>query len=99
MDTENFVQEVYGYQLDSAFIEDKLINLKNQSRWNNVRIDGINERLNETWEDCEEAQDTLFKESLDIKEELVIERARRVKTDKNEKSNTPRTNRLQNFKI
>ena len=90
---------MYGYQLDSAFIEDKLINLKNQSRWNNVRIDGINERLNETWEDCEEAQDTLFKESLDIKEELVIERARRVKTDKNEKSNTPRTNRLQNFKI
>ena len=90
---------MYGYQLDSAFIEDKLINLKDQSRWNNVRIDGINERLNETWEDCEEAQDTLFKESLDIKEELVIERARRVKTDKNEKSNTPRTNRLQNFKI
>ena len=99
MDAENFVQEVYGYQLDSAFIEDKLINLKDQSRWNNVRIDGINERLNELWEDCEKEQDTLFKESLDIEEELVIERARRFKTDKNEKSNTPRTNRLQNFKI
>ena len=35
--------------------------------------------------------DTLFKESLGIEEEVVIERTHRVKTDKNKKSNTPRT--------
>ena len=34
---------------------------------------------------------TLFKESLGIEDEVVIERAHRVKTDKSKKSNTART--------
>ena len=46
---------------------------------------------NEAWEDCENELHTLFKESLGIEEEAVIERAHRMKTDKSEKKNTPRT--------
>ena len=38
--------------------------------------------------------DTLFKEALDIEEEVIIERAHRVKTDKNKKGNTPITRAL-----
>ena len=79
--TDSRIQEMYDYQLDPAFIEDKLINLKEWLRRNNLRLDGIKERPNEAWEDCEKEPDTLFKEGLGIEEEVVIERAHRVKTD------------------
>ena len=54
-------------------------------------VDGIKERPNETWEDCKNELHTIFKESLGIEEEVVIERAHRVKTVKSKKANTPRT--------
>ena len=82
---------MYEYQLDPGFIEDKLINLEDRSRRNNLRVDCIKERPNETWEDSEKELDIRFKESLGIEEEVVIERAHRVKTDKSKKGNTPRT--------
>ena len=88
---ESRVQEMYDYQLDPAFIEDKLIDLEDRSRRNNLRADSMKERPNETWEDCKNELHTLFKDSLGIKEEVVIERAHRVKTDKSKKGNTPRT--------
>ena len=82
---------MYNYQLDAAFIEDKLIDLKDQLGRNSLIIDGIKERSNEEWEDCEEELTTLFKEIIGIGEEIVIERKHRVKTDKNKKINTPKT--------
>ena len=85
------VQEMYDYQLDPAFIEDKLVDLEDRSRRNNLRIGGIKEKQNETWEDCKKQLDTLFKESLGTEDEIVIERAHRVKTGKNQRSTTPRT--------
>ena len=88
---ESHVQEMYDCQLDPDFIEDKLIDLEDRSRRNNLRVDGIKERPNETWEDCENELHTLFKESLGIEEEVVIERAHRVRTDKDKKSNATRT--------
>ena len=88
---ESRVQEIYDYQLDPTFIEDKLIDLEDRSRRNNLRVDGIKERPNEISEDCENELHTLFKESLGIEEEVVIERTHRVKTDKSKKGNTPRT--------
>ena len=90
---ESRVQEIYDYQLDTTFIKDKLTDLEDLSRQSNLRIDSIKERLNETWEDCEKELeiDAIFKESLGIEEELVIERTHMMKTDKNKKSNTPTT--------
>ena len=57
---------MYDYQLDPAFIEDKLIDLEDRSRQNNLRADGIKERQNEIWEDCEKELHILFKESIGI---------------------------------
>ena len=85
------VKEMYDYKLGPSFIEDKLIDLQDQSRRNNLRIEGIKEKPNETWEDCKSELPTLFKESLGIEKQVVIERTHRVKTDKSKKSNTPRT--------
>ena len=55
-----------------------------------MRIDGIKERPNETWQDCKNELHILFKECLGIEEDVVNERAHRVKTDKSNKSYTPR---------
>ena len=52
--------------------EDKLPDLDDQTRWNNLRIHCIKERLKETSEDCEKQLNTLSKEVLDIEEEVVI---------------------------
>ena len=35
-------------------IENKLVDLENRSRMNNLRINGIKEGKNENWEECEE---------------------------------------------
>ena len=85
---ESRVQQIYDYQLYPAFIQDKLIDLEDRSRRNNLRIDGIKERPNETWESCKKELDPLFKESLGIEVEVVIERTHRIKTDKSMKGNT-----------
>ena len=63
---ESRVQEMYDYQLDPVFIEDKLIDLEDRTSRNKLRVDGIKKRPNETWEDCENELHTLFKESLGI---------------------------------
>ena len=39
---------MYDYQLDPAFMEDKSIDLEDKSRGNNLRVDAIKERPNET---------------------------------------------------
>ena len=39
---------MYDSQLDTVFIEDKLIDVIDQSRQNNIRIGGFKEKPNET---------------------------------------------------
>ena len=39
--TESQVQGMYDYKLDPAFIENKLIDLKDRSRRNSLRVDGL----------------------------------------------------------
>ena len=69
----------------------RLIDLKDRSKWNNLKVDDIKHRPNQTGEDSGNELNTLFKESLGIEEKVVIERAHRVRADKSKKGNTPRT--------
>ena len=84
------VQEMYEYQIDLDFIEDKLTDLEDRLRRKNLRVDGIKERPNKTWEYCKKELDTFFQEIRDIDEVVLIEKEHMVKTNKNKKSNTPR---------
>ena len=60
-------------------IENKLVNLEDRSRKNNLRMNGIKEGKNETWEECEERVNCFLKEKLDMDTgEIWIERAHRV---------------------
>ena len=55
--TKSRVQEIYNFQLDPAFTEDKLINRKDWFRQNNAGIDDIKERPNKIWGKCEKEQE------------------------------------------
>ena len=47
------VNEIYEYQMDSQYVEEKLIELEDRSRRCNLRIDVVEEGKDETWDQCE----------------------------------------------
>ena len=48
------LQELGEDVLDPDYVTNKLIKLEDRSRRNNIRIDGIEDDQNETWDSCEE---------------------------------------------
>ena len=52
--------------------------LENQSRRNNIKVFGIPEEQNESWESCESKVKKAIADKLQIKDEITIERAHRV---------------------
>ena len=47
------VRDIYEYQVDPNLLLEKLAELEDRSRRNNLRIHGINEEKGETWKMCE----------------------------------------------
>ena len=62
---------------DNDQLCERLRDLEDKSRRDNLRIDGIAELENETWEQTEEILHNLFKEKLEL-ENISVERAHRV---------------------
>ena len=62
----------------TEIIQNKITDLENRSRRNNLRIDGLLESQNETWADCEAKVQDLIKRKLKIKDDIKIERAHRT---------------------
>ena len=58
--------------------EEQMEYLENQSRRNNVRIDGISEEDNETWETTEAKVREVLKDELNLASAPDVERAHRV---------------------
>ena len=88
------------YQVDPEYVTNKLIDLEDISRRNNLTIDGISKSRNETWEECEEEIQKVFNEKLGVKN-VQIERAHGKKRNKsNNNSEKPRTRvcKLFNYK-
>ena len=72
---EDDIEDIYD-SID--YHMDKLEYLENQSRRNNIRIDGILEEENESWDTTEEKVKRVVAEKLNLEEALHIERAHRV---------------------
>ena len=79
------LKEIYEYQIDPDYVNDSLADIRNKlteledrSRRNNIRIDGIAEKPGETREECERKVHRFFGEELDIND-VVTERAHRAK--------------------
>jgi chromosome segregation ATPase len=71
--------------LDSEMIKikSKLAYLENQSRRNNIRINGIPADFNETWEQTEEKARKILKDRLNLEIEPQFERAHRTGRKRN----------------
>ena len=88
------LKEIDKYQIDPDYVNDSLTDVRNnlteledRSRRNNILIDGIAEEPGETWEKCERKVQRLLSEELDIND-VVIERAHRVRAYSHEKKNS-----------
>ena len=74
--------------LDPNDVSEKLIELEDRSRRNNLRFDGLTEDTNETWDDCERKIQKILSDKLEITEDVEIERCHRMEK---RKGNRPRT--------
>ena len=68
METE--LQEFYNNQIDPEHVYNKLVDLEYRSTRYNLRI--VDERKGETWEQCEDEIQNIFKEKLGL-ENIDIE--------------------------
>ena len=75
--------------MDSDFAYDKLVDLEDRSRRNNLRIYGISESKYQAWGKCEEKVGEVFREKLGL-DNIHIERIHRVKRGKKDKNTKPR---------
>ena len=64
--------------LDPADITNKLFQLEDKSRRNNLRIGGIEEINNDSWENCEEQFQKMILEKLEIERKFGIGRCQRA---------------------
>ena len=55
-----------------------MIELEDRSRRNNLRIDGIKEQPNETWEACEKKFQNIIVDKLRIESDVEIDRCHRI---------------------
>ena len=88
------LQEIYEYQIEPDYVNDsltyirnKLTELEDRSRRNNIRIDGISEEPGETWEECERKVHRLLSKELDIND-VIIEHSHKVKAYSHENKNS-----------
>ena len=79
------LKDIYEYQIDPVNVNDSLTDIRNKlteledrSRRNNIRIDGIAKEPEVAREECERKVHRLLSEELDIND-VVIERSHRVK--------------------
>ena len=73
-DLDSAVKEIEQKIEEYPNINKKLIELDDRSRKNNIRIDGIVEMPNETWEECEIKVQEMFKMKMGIEENIEIDR-------------------------
>ena len=73
---------------NKAELKEQLRIQEDRSRRNNIRVDGIEEDENETWENTENKLRSFLYNKLDITNELFIERAHRVRRIESVKSNS-----------
>ena len=78
-DVDARIRDLCEYQIEPNYVLDKLAEVEDISRSNNLRIDGINEEKGETWKMRERKIKNIFQEKLEIHGDIIIERADRTK--------------------
>ena len=64
--------------LDPYDVSNKLVEMEDRSRRNNLRFDGLVENPKETWEECERKVQEVISNHLEIEHDVEIERCHRM---------------------
>ena len=85
------MSEMYDYQIDPDYVNDslselkeKILEMEDRSRRNNIRVDTVTEEKGDTWEECEEKVLEILRDKLEI-EDVTIEGGHRVNPYQNKK--------------
>ena len=73
---EQNVEEIYDYEIDPGEVEEKLNDLEDRSRRNNLRIDGVTEEKGQIWGDCEQKGKGIFMGKLELQNDIITEEAK-----------------------
>ena len=73
---EQNVEEIYDYEIDPGEVEEKLTDLEDRSRRNNLRIDGVTEEKGQIWGDCEQKGKGIFMGKLELQNDIITEEAK-----------------------
>ena len=73
-----FLKVEQNLENETTMIKEKLRDLEDRTRRNNLRIDGVNESVKETWDETEEKVMKILKNNLGITTAVKIERAHRA---------------------
>ena len=76
---------------ESGLVREKIRDLEDRSRRNNLRIDGVKESERESWEDTEVKMQNLFTNELGLQRQINIERAHRTGKAQTGEESKPRT--------
>ena len=93
-DIEHQIDEIYDYQFVPNFVEQKLIDLEDKSRRNNLRVDGILETSGETGKGCEEKMQQVFQEKLSLECRTEIAQAHETSSKQSNTNNRNNPNTI-----
>ena len=82
------MREMENDLLDPYDVSNKLVEMEDRSRRNNLRFDGLVDNSKETWEECERKVQEVISNHLEIEHDVEIERCHRMGK---RKGNRPRT--------
>ena len=90
-DLDKNINEVQQDLLDPKYVSSKLIELEDLSRRNNLLIDRIDEKPNETWDEYEARAQELIEVNLRITDSIEYERCHRISAQTNSFKNQNRS--------
>ena len=85
------INQVQQDFLDPKYVSSKLIGLEDRSRRNNLRIDGIDEKPNKMWDECEARVQELIEVNLGITDTIESERCHQISAQTNSSKNQNRS--------
>eukprot|EP00111_Clytia_hemisphaerica_P011819 TCONS_00034738-protein len=78
LEVRNLNNCIYTSNKQLDFYKEKLRVLEDRNRRNNLRVDGIKENANESWEESEAKIEDFLKTTMKIEQDILIERAHRM---------------------
>ena len=90
MNLENQCNELYNNILELEYFYNKLVDLEDKSKRKNLRIDGIADGLNESWQQYEEQLQNIFLKKLGLENWTCTPSKKQTKQRQEDQTNSNR---------